>query len=349
MKKSRSKQQTKAKAKAKAERAAQAENERALAKNVEIILGVAERARKQTIEDIIVVGERLIDSQSRLKHGKLTWAGWLEKNFDWSESTALNFMNVYRLVTSQEYETLNFKEMSIVLSELYALARPSTPKEVKAKIIGRAKAGEHIGVGSVDDAKASHQPQSTSPDTSEGDGAVHQEAPQPLATETSEGDGHEAPRAAAEESKREEAPREPQKDDPPREPDHKAKLRDTQGWAAEVTQFAMRGVRYGNPATKYMDPAVLREVVTNQMLACWYEGGQGLITLADKVTSVLATPSDDTTAASDPTTETPSISPAEVVNTAPPPMFEDPPNEATSDEGASSATAPENATSDVTT
>src|SRR5262245_38579860 len=108
----------------------------------------------------------------------------------------------------------------------------------------------------------------------------------------------------------------------------------------------MKGVRYGNPATKYMDPAVLREVVTNQMLACWYEGGQGLITLADKVTSVLATPSDDTTMASDPTTETPSISPAEVVHTAPPPMFEDPPSAATSDEAASSATATENATSD---
>src|SRR5262245_5913617 len=131
MKKPRSKKPTKAKAKAKSERVAQKENERALARNVKIILGVVENARRRTIEEIIVVGERLTDSQSRLDHGD--WGGWLEKNFGWSESTALNIMNVYRLVISEEYESLNFKEMSIVVSELYALARPSTPKEVRDK------------------------------------------------------------------------------------------------------------------------------------------------------------------------------------------------------------------------
>jgi DUF3102 family protein len=158
----------------------QKENERILAEHVEFILGVAERARRRTIEDIIAVGERLIDAQSRLDHGE--WAGWLEKNFGWSDSTALNLMNVYRLVKSAEYESLNFKVLSITVSELYALARPSTPKEVKAKIIGRAKAGEYIGVGSVDDAKAALQPTPT--ETAK----PQEEAPQITSSEV---DGHE--------------------------------------------------------------------------------------------------------------------------------------------------------------
>src|SRR5262249_42467739 len=102
MKRSRRKRQTKAERAAQKE---QEENKRILAKNVERIHEVCEQARRRTIEEIIVVGERLIDSQSRLKHGD--WGGWLEENFGWSDSTALNIMNACRLLTSEEYESLN--------------------------------------------------------------------------------------------------------------------------------------------------------------------------------------------------------------------------------------------------
>ena len=126
-------------------------------------------------------------------------------------------------------------------------------------------------------------------------------------------------------------------------------MRDTRGWAGEVTKFALQGVRYGNPAQKYMDPAVLREVVNDKMLAGWREGGQGLITLADKVESVLAslhvatdvqspTVATVTNPQTDTTTETASNPPAEVVNIDPAvskseensiqPTFEDTPSDA---------------------
>jgi|SRR5215471_3923108 len=312
MKKPRSKQRKKA------ERVAQAEDKRVLAKNAEFIRGVGERARKRTIEDIIAVGERLTDSKPRVPRGK--WPAWLKEEFGWSERTALNLMRVYELAISEEYKSVNFTDLRIAVSALYALARPSTPKEVRAKIIGRAKAGEHISA-------------------SDGEEAVH--------PQTSEVDGHESLSVVTEESEREEVTG--TEDDAAREPDYRAKVRDTRGWAAEITVLARKCIRYRNLAAKHMDRAVLCEVVDDQMFAGWCEGYENFGMLLDKVKSVRAsqpTPSSeatsDATAASDPTTETPSISPAEVVNEATL-------DEATSDEAASSATAPENATSDITT
>jgi len=312
MKKPRSKQRKKA------ERVAQAEDKRVLAKNAEFIRGVGERARKRTIEDIIAVGERLTDSKPRVPRGK--WPAWLKEEFGWSERTALNLMRVYELAISEEYKSVNFTDLRIAVSALYALARPSTPKEVRAKIIGRAKAGEHISA-------------------SDGEEAVH--------PQTSEVDGHESLSVVTEESEREEVTG--TEDDAAREPDYRAKVRDTRGWAAEITVLARKCIRYRNLAAKHMDRAVLCEVVDDQMFAGWCEGYEDFGMLLDKVKSVRAsqpTPSSeatsDATAASDPTTETPSISPAEVVNEATL-------DEATSDEAASSATAPENATSDITT
>ena len=337
MKKPRSKQRKKA------ERVAQAEDKRVLAKNAEFIRGVGEHARKRSIEDIIAVGERLTDSKPRVPRGK--WPAWLKEEFGWSERTALNLMRVYELAISEEYKSVNFTDLSIAVSALYALARSSTPKEVRAKIIGRAKAGEHISAS--DGEEAVHPPPT---ETSEVDGheSLSVVAEQPTTTETSEeADGHESLSVVTEESEREEVTG--TEDDAAREPDYRAKVRDTRGWAAEITVLARKCIRYRNLAAKHMDRAVLREVVDDQMFAGWCEGYENFGMLLDKVKSVRAsqpTPSSeatsDATAASDPTTETPSISPAEVVNEATL-------DEATSDEAASSATAPENATSDITT
>ena len=322
---------------------------------------MGELLRKHTIEAIIAVGERLTDSKSRLKHGE--WAPWLKKNFGWSDSTALNLMNVHKLAISEEFKSVNFKELGIAVSALYALARPSTPKEVQAKVIVDAKTGKQITIEDVNDAL-----HPTPTETSDVNG---RESRTEQSTHTAlQIDGVEALSVAADESKREEVTE--TEDDTPREPDYQAKLRDTRGWAAEITTLALKCVRYRNLAAKHMDAAVLREVVNDQMLAGWCEGYENLGTLIDKVKSVLAflpvvtdvqsfsevprtdTKSDPTTeTASNPPAETASIDPAvsknEENSVQPNLMPEDTVSETTSDEGASSETASENATSDITT
>ena len=277
------------------------ENKRILAEHVEFIFGVIERARRRTIEDIIVVGERLIDAQSRLDHGE--WAGWLEKNFGWSDSTALNLMNVYRLVKSAEYESLNFKELSITISELYALARPSTPKEVKAKIIGRAKAGEYIGVGSVDDAKAALQPPPT--ETAK----PQEEAPQ---TTSSEVDGHEAPSVVAdEESDREEVTETETEDEDWR-------VRDTRAWWVEVAKLALDFLKKYGDSEKFIEPVVLRQALPvvqdlNRQTFALRKVGRALITIADAVDSAFDDPTSDDETAGDASSDeaAPSDAPSE--------------------------------------
>lgn len=228
-------------------RAAQEENKRILAEHVEFILGVAERARRRTIEEIIAVGERLFDAQSRLDHGE--WAGWLEKNFGWSDSTALNLMNVYKLVKSAEYESLNFKELSITISELYALARPSTPKEVQAKVIDAAKAGHHIGTGYV---KEAQQPTLTSTEANghEASPVTQEEASQPT---TGEVDGQEATSAAADESGRE-----TETEDKPKD----WRERDIRGTFVDLVKIALDiKKKYDGLAQEHLDPDVLYQAL----------------------------------------------------------------------------------------
>lgn len=92
---------------------------------------------KRTAQDIIEIGEKLIEVKERLPHG--AFGGWLEAEFEWSEPTAQRFMRV-----ADRFKSVNLTDLTIAPSALYLLAAPSTPDEARQEAISRSEAGERI-------------------------------------------------------------------------------------------------------------------------------------------------------------------------------------------------------------
>ena len=93
---------------------------------------------KRTVESIFEIGQRLIIVKERLGHGR--FGSWLETEFEWSQDTASNFINV-----AKKFGNLpNFSEFDMAASALYMLAAPSTPDAARDEALARAKAGESI-------------------------------------------------------------------------------------------------------------------------------------------------------------------------------------------------------------
>lgn len=97
---------------------------------------------KQTVQNIIEIGLRLIQVKECLAYGQ--WQYWLESEFQWTDRTARNYMQV-----AEQFRTENFSELDIAASALYLLASPSTPEEARGEAIARAQAGERITVASA--------------------------------------------------------------------------------------------------------------------------------------------------------------------------------------------------------
>jgi Protein of unknown function (DUF3102) len=98
---------------------------------------------KQTLANVIEIGKRLTECKRIVGHGN--WLPWLDREFGWTDKTAENFINVYKL--SGKFE--NFSNLDLPLSGLYLLAAPSTPEAARAEIIERAEKGEKIKVADV--------------------------------------------------------------------------------------------------------------------------------------------------------------------------------------------------------
>lgn len=92
---------------------------------------------KRTTQDIIEVGQRLLEVKERLGHGQ--FLAWLEAEFDWTDRTARQFMSVARSFKSEIISTLEFTPTA-----LYMLAAPSTPETVRQEAIAWAEAGKAI-------------------------------------------------------------------------------------------------------------------------------------------------------------------------------------------------------------
>jgi len=89
---------------------------------------------KQNTENIIQIGVKLIEVKQCLGHGQ--FRHWLAAEFDWSKSTANQFMNV-------ALKCPNFGHLeTIAPSALYLLAAPSTPDEVRSIALERASRGD---------------------------------------------------------------------------------------------------------------------------------------------------------------------------------------------------------------
>jgi hypothetical protein len=97
---------------------------------------------RRTVENVIEIGRRLTECKKLVGHGN--WLPWLEREFGWSDRTALNFMRVAELSKSETVSNLN-----LPVKALYLLAAPSTPDEARDEIIERAQAGEPVPVTEV--------------------------------------------------------------------------------------------------------------------------------------------------------------------------------------------------------
>ncbi len=102
---------------------------------------------KRAAQDIIDIGQKLIEVKARLGHGH--FGGWLEAEFAWSNDTAKRFMSVAR-----QFETRNLHDLNIAPSALYLLAAPSTPEPARIEALERAEAGETITHAIAQDIKA---------------------------------------------------------------------------------------------------------------------------------------------------------------------------------------------------
>jgi hypothetical protein len=93
-------------------------------------------AYAHAISDAIEIGRHLTEAKE-VCGGHGNWLSWLEREFDWTDQTARNFMRVFDLSKSKRV-----LDLKLPLSGLYALAAPSTPEDARDEVIERTRAGE---------------------------------------------------------------------------------------------------------------------------------------------------------------------------------------------------------------
>ena len=98
-----------------------------------------------TAENIISIGQKLTEVKEKLGHG--SFQNWLRSEFEWSEQTARQFMQVYRW--SKTIENKNFVFSQLATSALYLLAAPSTPPEARDEVLTLIDEGEKISYSCV--------------------------------------------------------------------------------------------------------------------------------------------------------------------------------------------------------
>jgi len=95
--------------------------------------------RKGLIADVIEIGRVLSECKALLVHGQ--WIAWLNREFQWSERTARNFIAAYELA---EDKSANFADFNLNVSSIFLLAIPSTSKKARDEVFRRAEAGESV-------------------------------------------------------------------------------------------------------------------------------------------------------------------------------------------------------------
>ena len=104
-----------------------------LAQHAEVIRALG----KRVVHDVIEIGRRLTDAKARCGHGN--WLPWLDREFGWSDSTALRYMQAHQFATDKSVTVTDLS-----LKSLYLLAAPSTPEAARDEVIERSEAGEHL-------------------------------------------------------------------------------------------------------------------------------------------------------------------------------------------------------------
>src|SRR5215831_7300176 len=109
---------------------------------------------KQTVENVIEIGRHLTEAKVEVKKLGGAWADWLKAEFGWRETSADNFMNVYRLVKSEDP---NFGEADLPISALYLLAAPETTKAARDEVATKVKSGRKLKHQEVSDIVRKHK------------------------------------------------------------------------------------------------------------------------------------------------------------------------------------------------
>jgi len=113
---------------------------------------------RRAAQDIVEIGQRLTEVKSVLGHGN--FSAWLSAEFSWSGSAASKFMQV-----AEQFKFVNFTNLEVAPSALYALASGSTPETIRQEFIQRAEAGEPIArkdvVARIQEHHQQYQPEPT--------------------------------------------------------------------------------------------------------------------------------------------------------------------------------------------
>ena len=97
---------------------------------------------KPSVGDIIAIGQELQIAKGKLEHGR--FGEWIVAEFCMSARSAENYMRAAALAADK-----NEIVSDLPLTTLYLLAAPSTPNQVRDKIIARFQGGEVIPVEAV--------------------------------------------------------------------------------------------------------------------------------------------------------------------------------------------------------
>jgi hypothetical protein len=106
---------------------------------------------RRTAQDIVEIGQKLIEVKDRLEHG--LFLSWLRVEFEWSVSAAYKFMQV-----AERFKFVNFTNLQFAPAALYLLAAPSTPKSAYEEALLRAVDGERVTHCVAKEIIAEHKP-----------------------------------------------------------------------------------------------------------------------------------------------------------------------------------------------
>ncbi len=98
------------------------------------------RLLRRTSQDIVDIGNYLIEVKERLEYGQ--FYKWLDAEFHWSYASASRFMGVAEKFGSSSF---NVQELAILPTALYELLPPSVPEEAIAEVFEVAKSGQVVG------------------------------------------------------------------------------------------------------------------------------------------------------------------------------------------------------------
>jgi hypothetical protein len=94
--------------------------------------------RRKHYEEILEIGQELIEAKEGLQHGQFT--AWLEVEVRINTRTALNYMRLaYWAADKSEIVSV------LPLTSLYKLAAPSTPAVASDEVVSRIRSGEIVG------------------------------------------------------------------------------------------------------------------------------------------------------------------------------------------------------------